>query len=520
MVGLRCAGRQGRRRPDPVPRTRWRPASWRWWALLVVVPALVACLPVPDVQVPLLVQPPDYRVPLAQVAVETVWLETPAAPDTPSELNRVGVRRTHVPDVPTRVVVIAVPGLFGGAAAFDPLARQLVASEPGVELWAIDRRANLLEDREGIQRALEADDPEVARAYYARGGEFEPLDPATVPFMARWGLEVHLRDLQVAVLAARAVADAVVLAGHSLGAGMVSVYPAARIALEQGGGIGEDYVDGLLLLDGSIGRTGAFGWVEQRVGAFGVTLVPTVSDLESGRVSPFLRTRLGFGPDIYLEHVVAAVYAALRPDELAPPDLSRYPVTNRARAGILADDEYAVTPIFSASVGEAVGARFAGNLTAFVLTGADGARSRTVVGVADGAEYVDWSAGDPTREVTDLDDVIAGFLDPESDVREWYFPLRLGVDLASLDPRLERAPGFVPMERIELPALAIGAGRGLITSPAGFQSYVNTRPGAPIAVTVVPGLTHYDIVMARANPVVPIVLRWLRSEGWLPPRPR
>jgi len=167
-----------------------------------------------------------------------------------------------------------------------------------------------------------------------------------------------------------------------------------------------------------------------------------------------------------------------------------------------------------------VGARLAGNLIAFLLTGADAARSRSVVGVADGAEHVDWSAGDPSREVTDLDDVIAGFLDPESDVREWYFPLRLAVDLASLDPRLEAACGFVPMERIELPALAIGAGRGLITSPNGFQSYVNTRPGAPIAVTVVPGLTHYDIVMARANPTIPIVLRWLRSEGWIPPRRR
>lgn len=489
-------------------------------ALVALVPALVACLPIPDVEVPLLVLPPDHRVPLEHVVVETTWLPAPAAPDTPSELDRVGVRRTFLPNAPTRVAVIAVPGLFAGAASFDVWARQLVASEPGVEVWAVDRRANLLEDREGIRRALAADDPEVARAYYARGGEFEPLDPATVPFMASWGLEVHLRDLHMVVLAARAVADVVVLAGHSLGAGMVSVYPAARVPVELGGGIGEDYVDGLLLLDGSVGRTGAFGWVDQRVGAFGVTLVPTVSELESGRVAPFLRSRLGFGPDQYLDHVVAAVYAALRPDELAPSDLSRYPVTNRARAGILADDDYAFTPIFSASVGEAVGARFAGNLTAFVLTGADGARSRTVVGVADGAEYVDWSEGDPTREVTDLDDVIAGFLDAESDVREWYFPLRLGVDLASLDPRLEAERGFVPMERIELPALAIGAGRGLITSPAGFQSYVNTRPGAPIAVTVVPGLTHYDIVTARANPTVPIVLRWLRSEGWLPPRPR
>ena len=493
----------------------------RTWLALPWLLLLVACLPIPDVQVPLLLQTPEFRADPALVEHETFWIDTPAAPSTPPALNRTGIRRTHLPDVPARVVVVAMPGLFGGAASFDPWARQLVASEPGVEVWTVDRRANALEDREGIQRALAADDPQLARDYYARGGAFAPVDPADVPFMAHWGLHVHLRDLQAVVLLARAAADVVVLAGHSLGAGLASVYAAARIDPEEGGGLGQDHVDGLILLDGSIGRTGVFGRADERVGAFGVTLIPTVADLESGRAAPFFPGWFGlFGPERFIRDAVAAVYAALRPDEFAPAALSRYPVTNRARAGILADDDYALTPIFSVSAGEAVGARYSGNLTAFVLTGADAARSRTVVGVADGAEYVDWSDGDPSREVTDLDDVIAGFLDPASDVREWYFPLRLLVDLASLDPRLEATRGFVPMERVELPALAIGAGRGLITSPAGFQSYVNTRPGAPIAVTVVPGLTHYDIVTARANPTVPIVLRWFRSEGWVPPRPQ
>ena len=492
-------------------------------ALAASVAALltpVGCLPVPDVKVPLLVQPPAYRVAPERVQRETFWIDTPSAPSTPSEFDRTGVRRTYLPEVAPRVIIVAMPGLFGGATTFDPWARQLVASEPSIQVWAIDRRANALEDREGILRAMAADDPEVARDYYARGGGFSPIDPAEVAFMAHWGLQVHLRDLQQVVLRASEEAEAVMLAGHSLGAGIISVYAAARIRPDQGGGFGEDYIEGLILLDGSVGRTGSFGWADERVAALGVTLVPSVDDLESGRVAPYLRTWIGLGPERYVRYAVAATYAQLRPCDLAPPGSAPYPVTNRALAGIRADDDYALTPVFSVSVGEAVGARFAGNLTAFILTGTEAARSRTVAGVAEGASHVTWSAGDPSREVSDLDEIVASWTDPDADMAEWYFPLRLAVDLAALDPRLLNTPGFAPMEGVDVATLAIGAGRGLIDSPVGFQSYVNTRPGAPIAVTVVPGLTHLDILKARANPTLPIVLRWLRSEGWLPPRPR
>ena len=274
--GCRWA-KPGSARRQVVP---WRVRSpVRLLAALSVLPMLAGCLPIPDVDVPLLVQPPDYQVALERVAVETIWLPTPAAPDTPSEYDRTGVRRSHVPGVQARVIIIAMPGLFAGAASFDPWARQLVASEPGIEVWAIDRRANLLEDREGLRLALAARDPDIARAYYAPGGGFEPLDPATVPFMAGWGLEVHLRDLQTVVLKARSEVDVVVLAGHSLGAGLVSVYAAAEIPSAQGGGIGEDHVDGLILLDGSVGRTSAYGWVDHRVSVLGLTVVPTVGDL-------------------------------------------------------------------------------------------------------------------------------------------------------------------------------------------------------------------------------------------------
>src|SRR3990172_12416898 len=68
-----------------------------------------------------------------------------------ANLNRVHYERTWLRDAgPPRAILILVPGFLGGAATFQPLARQLVAATRGsVEVWAVDRRPNQLEDRRG-----------------------------------------------------------------------------------------------------------------------------------------------------------------------------------------------------------------------------------------------------------------------------------------------------------------------------------------------------------------------------------
>jgi hypothetical protein len=484
-------------------------------ALLVLLSLVVAgCLPVPDVRVALDLAPPSYRVAPEKVSVETTWWPAPSAPHSPPEFDRTGVRRTFFEGDAPRIVVVAVPGLLGGAASFDPWARAMVAAQEGLEVWAIDRRANQFEDRSGIARALERQDPEVALHYYFGGPDgpptFAPVPPRDLSFLAHWGLHVHLRDLHTVVERARATGARVVLAGHSLGAGIASLYGAYRVPPEDGGGVGQDYVDALILLDGTIGRTGAFGRADAGFGLLGFTIIPTVDDLVTGRSSPYLT--LGYGPGHFVRHAVVALYAHLDPEGTAPAALSRYPISNRALLGVISDDEYALAPAAGVSVGHAVDAIFSGNVTAFLLMGAQGARSRTVIGPAPGAARVDWSPGDPRREVVDLATFAAARSDPDSDVSEWYFPLRLLLDVAALSPRLDDVAGFVPSTQVDLPTLAIGAGRGLVQSASGFQSYANTRPGASISVTVLESFTHSDLLFARDNPVVPITLRWLRSE--------
>src|SRR3990172_12973115 len=77
-----------------------------------------------------------------------------AAPD----LNRLSTVRTVWQGPAKRrpkVVLILIPGFLGGATTFDPLARDLVAAFRGdLEVWAVDRRPNQLEDRVGSLHAF------------------------------------------------------------------------------------------------------------------------------------------------------------------------------------------------------------------------------------------------------------------------------------------------------------------------------------------------------------------------------
>ena len=74
----------------------------------------------------------------------------------PVNLNRVTTVRTRFegPNRRPKVVLILIPGFLGGATTFDPLARDLVKKFRGkLEVWAVDRRPNQLEDRLGSLHA-------------------------------------------------------------------------------------------------------------------------------------------------------------------------------------------------------------------------------------------------------------------------------------------------------------------------------------------------------------------------------
>ena len=473
--------------------------------LALVLATLVGCLP--DIRTDLALPNPPYRI--APSAVSTEYLSVPGytAPGTPHKLNQSSYLRYFLRSKlqpPTRTVLLLVPGIYAGAANFDILARQLVAAWPGLEVWAVDRRANALEDRSALVESLRAGDPNIAYRYYVteQGTPegFSPIPPEELGFMRRWGLTVHLWDLHELVKRARTGAKTVILGRHSLGSSLVSFY-AAHIF--EGGRPGDTFIDGLVLLDGTLGRTGAFG-IAQSIVLGNWEVLPDAAGFDAGRGPPYFS--LGSGPGFYAESGALALLAALAPGARSPH--SAMPISNRALLGLRTDRDFVASPLYTATVGEPVGARFGGNLVAFMLSGFTSVRSRSVAGVADGFTMVRWSAGNPI-EPTDLGAFSRSLVLSEADANEWYFPLRLLIDMSALKLDLTGVPDFVPHGVVEVPTLSVGAARGLVTTTDGFSAYGNLRASSFFSAYVVPGFAHLDLLTARNNPVVPLLGRWL-----------
>lgn len=469
---------------------------------VTVLLTLTGCLP--DIRTDLALPSPPYRIDPRSVATEYRSVPGYAAPGTPERFNRSFYLR-YFSTTPTRTILLLVPGIYAGAANFDIVARQLVAAQPGLEVWAVDRRANALEDRSALIESLRAKDPNIAYRYYVteRGtpAGFSPIPPEELPFMRRWGLTAHLWDLHELVKRARTEAKTVILGGHSLGSSLISFYAAHTF---EGGKPGDTFIDGLVLLDGTLGRTGAFG-IAQSIVLGNWEILPDAAGFDAGRGPPYLP--IGSGPDFYAEEAALALLAALAPGERSP--YSSIPMTNRALLGLHTDRDFYASPLYTATVGEPVGARYGGNLLAFVLSGFTSTHSRTVAGVAEGSEMVRWSAGDPAREPTDLGEYSRSLILPDTDANEWYFPFRLLIDMSALTLDLTGVPNFVPHSAVEVPTLAIGAARGLVTTTDGFSAYGNLRASSFFSSYVVPGFAHLDLLTARDNPVVPLLGRWL-----------
>jgi hypothetical protein len=74
-----------------------------------------------------------------------------ASPGTPARLDRVGILEVGRRDAPN--ILVLEPGTSAGAAYFAPLARTIVARAKGWQVWAVERRENLLEDQSMLDRA-------------------------------------------------------------------------------------------------------------------------------------------------------------------------------------------------------------------------------------------------------------------------------------------------------------------------------------------------------------------------------
>lgn len=166
----------------------------------------------------------------AAVRMDFERLDGFRSPGTPAKYNRVGVLMAGAPRA--RNVLILNPGTSASAAYFAPLMRDVARRAKGWQVWAVERRENLLEDHSMLDRgkAGRASDSEVFD-YYLRWlsdpsvtEHFEFIPDSEVGYARDWGMRVEIEDLRRVVLKAKRRGGKVVVGGHSLGGSITTAY--------------------------------------------------------------------------------------------------------------------------------------------------------------------------------------------------------------------------------------------------------------------------------------------------------
>lgn len=493
---------------------------------------------------------PTSTVPEAGIRREVfrvAGFEAPANPDTndatPAANNLTQVVRYRAavdPPAPARAIFIAYPGFLGGGASWEMLARHLVREGAArgfqVEVWAIDRRANLLEDLVGLNTAEALGDPEIANGYYFG---LDQLDGAafpgfvsheSVPFMSEWGLETHVEDLhRVIQLVPEADRQArVVLMGHSLGASFAEAYAAWRFA---DGTRGVEELAGLVLIDGLLGDTPITQDEYENGTGGGFFANPGVNGLRTGNTRYFelpffgvsilsgveimsLRTLLD--PDGIIEDEVrdGALRIQLQLGANEPPRM-----TNAAALGWGMDDQSNGIAITAVGCGEPAGGAIGEYENAL-------AGGRLTHPTDFDATYTWVDATEASGQWTPIANLAHSFSDGATNFAEWYFPMRLPLDLAAVGGASVAADGYQASAGlrafdgalIDAPILAISAdlisaadytalpGRVAATVGAGRPNAGADRSStAGFEVITLEGATHVDPLTGAAwgNNVVP-----------------
>jgi hypothetical protein len=175
---------------------------------------------------------------------------------TPAKYDKVGVLEFGSKNA--RNVLILNPGTSASAAYFAPLARDVVTRAKGWQVWAVERRENLLEDHSVLSRfKRKKASPEKLFDYYLKfttdssiKDHFQFIPDSKVGFARKWGMKTEVGDLRrVVQLAQRRHARRVVVGGHSLGGTITTAYATWDFA----GKPGAKGLAGLVFIDGGSG---------------------------------------------------------------------------------------------------------------------------------------------------------------------------------------------------------------------------------------------------------------------------
>jgi pimeloyl-ACP methyl ester carboxylesterase len=174
------------------------------------------------------------------------------APGTPAKYNKVGIIKTGPSDAEN--VLVLVPGTSASAAYFEPLAKDIVRRSKGWQVWAVERRENMLEDHSVLNQAKKGKaTPQQLFDYYlgfvtdpSITKHFQFIPDADVAYARDWGMNVAVQDIRRVVEQAKKQGGKVVLGGHSLGGSITTAYA----TWDFNGKPGAADLSGLVFIDG------------------------------------------------------------------------------------------------------------------------------------------------------------------------------------------------------------------------------------------------------------------------------
>lgn len=470
--------------------------------------------------------------------------------DTPAERDRARfVRFRAATATEPRAVVIAMPGIFGGAGSFESLARSVVrrsleAGSPGaVEVWAIDRRSNLLEDLRGLDAAEAERSPDIARGYYfgsdtVGGQPFAGfVRQEDVAYMSEWGLETHLGDLRAMIerVPASARRGHVFLLGHSLGASIAETF--AGWVLEDGTR-GSDLLAGVILVDGAQGEAPITETEYLEGGGSGIMPFDGITEIRTG--NRYIALPL-LGVGVYAQAEIVAMDALFAPDEIRTGDRDRDrvlgtllsiprlpPMTNEAAFGFGFDDASNGLSFAAVSMGTPVGP--VESYTSVFGATLERPSDRTAT-----YTWIDAPDASPP-EHTPVENLARSWVDGRTNFAEWYFPARLSLDLAACGGLAIPETGWQADSglrcragaQMDAPVLAFAAGlRSVASYEASRARGAAVGAGRPAAgatrdtdagyrIVDVTFMTHIDPLSAAdtdANPVPEEVLAFVGANA-------
>jgi pimeloyl-ACP methyl ester carboxylesterase len=179
------------------------------------------------------------------------------SPGTPAKYDKVGILKIGSPKA--RNVLVLNPGTSASAAYFAPLAKSIVAKAKNWQVWAVERRENLLEDQSMFDRAkAKTATPQQVFDYYlgwinnsSITSHVRLIPDSEVGYARQWGMNTEIQDLRRVVLRAQRLGGKVVVGGHSLGGSITSAYA----TWDFGGKPGARGLAGLVFIDGASSPT-------------------------------------------------------------------------------------------------------------------------------------------------------------------------------------------------------------------------------------------------------------------------